>query len=164
MYATLALVVQIPFVFLHMPRWRVLITASIVIAAIIHVIARMFNFLPYVAEAIPPYIYWKPQIDPWLEMMTGVAGLITTLIFIVTFFYLGWKAKNDRVIYRRSMLLAYGMISMFIGTVIRFVAFYNTPLIGFGVGAIFVAIGLALMASGILYEQRSLIAGSTRAE
>jgi|GEM_PF-1489010 len=117
-------------------------------ATLIYALGRIFNAKPHIQEVIPPYVYWHPDSSLWLLVLTGLVASASSLTFIITFIVLGYRAKNNYLIYRRSLYLSAGMSCMFLASLIFFVMATGGFVLTMA-ASIFGIIGLILMLQGI---------------
>lgn len=156
--ATLVLVsvivgIYIPFFFLGRPSVGIAFSVAIGIVSIVYLVGRFLYSEPPLIEVFSPYIYWKPVFPVWLRVLSGIITFTGSSIFAGTFFYLGYKNKDNSIVFRRSIFLAVGMCCMmaasFIVQLIPTANFMNIAS-----GTIFIVLGLLVMAHGILHEHK----------
>ena len=151
-YVVAILGIQISFFALNRKSVGTIISGIIGTLGVFYVIGRIFNPFPHAREEIYPYVYWHPIIPLWLQAMTGVVASIVAMIFICTFFILGYRARGNNAVFRRSMFLASGMLGLLLASLLFFIyaqgSFISTTLSSvFGIG------GLWLMAKGIKLDE-----------
>jgi hypothetical protein len=150
-YAVAIIAVQISFYAMNRQNAGTVISVMLGASAIVYVFGRMFFPFPHIREVIPPYVYWHADIPAWLQMMTGAVALLGSVVFVVTFVVLGFRARANSTVYRRSLFLAGGMTCLFFASLIFFI---------FATGGFFLTLfasvlgiaGLLFMLNGIPYR------------
>lgn len=153
-YISYAFIVQIPFIFIE-KRWVAhIISVFIIIAGIIFIIGRIYNFELSKIEIFYPYMYWKPVYPVWMRIMTGIVSSFSAIIFTIVFFQFGFKNKKNKIVFNKAMYLASGMLALFVAALISFIFSPQAGFLGMSMSAFSGILGLWLLLQGILYDER----------
>lgn len=129
----------------------VILVGTISGVAVVYFLERLAQPYPLV-EVITPYVYWHSNSAPWLQIMTGVVAALGALLFIVTFLTLGFRARANHTVFRRSLYLAGGMAFLFFASIAFFI--FTTGGFIFALTSSILGIaGLFLMLRGIPYHK-----------
>lgn len=151
LYAATSSLLQVPFYFLNRREWGVILGILNIVAGIVFVIGRMFNFAPHLPVEVPPFIFWPETYPEWLRLINGLSTLTALGLFIGIFFFLGLRERANPVVYNRSMHLAVGMFLLLIAASAFFV-FSAGGFLSSVVSSSFCAAGLFLVYRGVAYE------------
>jgi hypothetical protein len=153
LYAALAIMLQVPFRLLDRPAWGSAAALVVATAGAVFLVGRLVRFSLQERLVFPPYVYWQPNFDPWLRLLTGTTSALTAALVIAVFTYLAWRGRANPLVYRRTLFLVSGMASMVVATGFTFFLFLVVGLFwGNLIAALLVVVGLLLMLHGVLYE------------
>ena len=153
LYAAIAVMVQLPFLFLNRQGGGAIAGMVVVVAGIVFLLGRLLNLQPHVRELVDGYVFWSPVYAAWLRIFTGVVAGLTAALCAIVFMYLGWRGKNDVLVYKRSVYLAIGMLIILVATSVSYILFFFFSFFWTNLlGSALVIVGLLLLLHGILYE------------
>lgn len=146
--------VQITFYTLRKQNLGTIVSLLIFTASIIYFLGRAYAPLPHIREAIYPYVYWRADIPLWLPMMTGVVAALSSILFIATFLSLGYKARQNAIVFKRSLYLASGMTCLLLASVVYFVVPIGRLFSVFGASLLGIG-GLIIVLQGIPFHHNA---------
>ena len=153
LFISLAILCQIPFEFFGSKYVGTLIAFLIAIGTVAFVIGRLANPAPHVAQIFPPVVYWRPVMSAWLRLLAGAMSAGTALLTTIMFFSMGYKGRENKVVFRRSMYLGTGMAILFVAAVTAFLLNPSAGFIANSIATFAIIPGLIIMLYGVLYEE-----------
>jgi len=155
LFAACSSLIQTSFLFRKESASSSIINFFIFCLFMIFLVGRTLAPLPQLEpEIMPPYIFWKEIYPEWLKVIVGVVALVAGGIFIATFSYLGWKNKNNALIFHRSLFLVSGLSIMITAAALYYLFSSGGFMISIVASSLSVA-GYVFMMRGVLHAHEN---------
>lgn len=130
---------------------RQLFNLAIVLGLVLS-LARLLAGEPPIIEVNNNLIFWQPQYPQLLRMITGLVSSLIAFATSIIFIIQGLKQAENKLVFHRSLWLAFGMFLLGVASVASFIAGNRASLTGSLTGTLVAIAALLSILKGILYK------------